>query len=309
MKKHFLIIFIVDIAFILAAAGYLKVNEKKEEQGEVKKINGLVMLIEFEEIDGILHWEKELNKRGLTALVSVQENILKEYPDVFKRLAGEGYEIAGSCAGEPFWDMPYEKQHQLMKETKDSVESVTGKQMRVFGSRYFAYDENTLKAADDLGVEYVLARGTAGERAVVYKPKEYDVKIVSVSNIPFEDMGSGSLCDYSLWARGATAQDFDQVVAGCIAKEPSDMILVSHAYLGGTRLLWWNAYEIALNSDKVSWKGFNAWMDSLIPSVMANKDIPVNREVKYEIPKPAVPIKELEPIPDLENETFCPSCF
>jgi hypothetical protein len=305
MKK--IIIFTVIIVIVILCFIFfgLKENPQKSET----KINGLIMLIEFEKSDGLLQWEKELDKRDLTALVSVQENVLKGCPEVLKRLAQKGYEIAGSYAEAPFWDMPYEEQFQFMKETKDSVESITGKPMRVFGSRYFAYDENTLKVADALGVEYILARGTAGEQAVVYKPEEYNVNIISVSNIPFEDMGSGSLCDYSLWARGATAEDFDKVLIGCIAKNPDNMIVVSHAYLGGTRLAWWNVYEKALNSDKVSWKSFNAWMNNLIPLTMANKDIPVNREVKYEVPKPKVPIEELEPIPISEDETVCPVCY
>jgi hypothetical protein len=309
MKKIILILIIILIVIL----GFFIFREFFQKPKSETKINGLVMLIEFEKIEGVLWWEKELDKRGLSALVSVQENILKEYPDVFKRLVQKGYEIAGACAGDPFWDMPYEEQYQLMKETKDSVESIIGKPMRVFGSRYFAYDENTLKAADALGVDYILARGTAGERAIVYKPEEYKTKIISVSNIPFEEMGSGSLCDYSLWARGATAEDFGKVLTSCLAKNPDNMIVVSHAYLGGTRLAWWNVYEKALDSDKVSWKNFNAWFDNLTPLVMENKDIPVNREVKYEVPKPAVPIEDLEPIPDLEklkiNETFCPACY
>jgi hypothetical protein len=49
--------------------------------------NGLIMLIEFEKIDGIRHWERELDQRGLTALVQAQNNVLKEYPDDFARLA------------------------------------------------------------------------------------------------------------------------------------------------------------------------------------------------------------------------------
>lgn len=307
MKKINLFLTIV-IVFIIIFGFYCSMFKNIPQESETK-INGLIMLIEFEKIEGILKWEKELDKRELTALISVQENVLKAYPDAFKRLAGKGYEIAGSYAEAPFWDMPYEKQYQFMKETKDSVEGVIGKPMKVFGSRYFAYDENTLRVADVLEVEYILARGTAGERAVIYKPEEYKVKIISVSNIPFEEMGSGSLCDYSLWARGATAEDFDKVLEGCITKNPDNMIVVSHAYLGGTRLAWWNAYEKALNSEKISWKTFNAWMNNLTPLIMANRDIPINREVKYEVPKPKVPIEELEPTPDLGENTFCPVCY
>jgi len=94
--------------------------------------------------------------------------------------------------------MPYAEQYTYLKEAQGLVKEVTGKDMRVFGSRYFAYDENTLKAADELGIEYILARGTKGVEAVIYAPEEYDVKVISVSNVEFEEMGKGSLCDYSL---------------------------------------------------------------------------------------------------------------
>ena len=305
MKKYILIIISI-IVIVLLALGFFFLYPKLTES---KDINGMIMLIEFEKIDGILQWEKELDSKGINALVKAQGNILNEYPEVFKRLADKGYEIAGGYDGAPFWDMPYDQQYQLMEEAKQLVEGVTGKTMKVFGSRYFAYDENTLKAADALGVEYVLARGTAGERAIVYKPEEYKVKILSVSNIPFEEMGTGSLCDYSLWARGASAEDFEKVLNGCIDKSPDNMILVSHAYLGGTRLAWWNVYQKALNSEDITWKGFNDWIDNLNPLVLSNKDIPVNREVKYEVPKPAVAIEDLEPIPGLGEETLCPTCY
>ena len=92
--------------------------------------------------------------------------------------------------------------------------------MRVFSSAYFAYDENTLKAADELGVEYVLARGTSDVEAIIYQPDEYDCKIISVSNVTFADMGRGSLCDYSLYARGATAEEFDQILDETLEKYP-----------------------------------------------------------------------------------------
>lgn len=303
--KKIIIISIIILAALYFTAFIFKDKSSRQEA----KINSLIMLIEFEKIDGILHWEKELDKRCLSALVKAQGNVLQAYPEVFKRLADKGYEIAGGYDGAPFWDMPYEQQYSLIKEAKDFVEDITGKPMRVFGSRYFAYDENTLKAADALSIEYILARGTAGERAIVYDPEEYQVKIISVSNIPFEDMGSGSLCDYSLWARGADAGDFAEVLDGCIAKKPNNMIVVSHAYLGGTRLKWWEAYEKILDSDKILWGKFDTWLDNLVPLIMANKDIPVNREVKYEVPTPKVPIEELESISSSGSEIIYPACY
>jgi hypothetical protein len=268
-----------------------------------KKINGLVMLIEFEHIDGVLQWEKELDNRGINALIKVQDNVLQDHPGVFKRLSDKGYEIAGGYDLAPFWGMPYEDQYTYLKEAQGLVKEVTGKDMRVFGSRYFAYDENTLKAADELGIEYILARGTQGVEAVIYAPEEYDVKVISVSNVEFEEMGKGSLCDYSLWVRGATHEDFDLALKDAIKRKPKSMIVVSHAYLGGTRQNWWNIYEEVLRSDKISFVGFEDWLSNVLVLQMPNKDIPLNMEVKYDSPSPSMPIEEMDPVENL-NEIY-----
>lgn len=266
-----------------------------------QSINGMLMLIEFEEIDGVLQWEKELDTRNLTAMVKVQNNILEEYSDVFKRLSSKGYEIAGGYDEAAFWDMPYEEQYQYLKEAKELVEKITGKPMRVFGSRYFAYDENTLKAADALGIEYILARGTRDVSAVIYDPEEYKVNVISVTNVENGEMGRGSLCDYSLWARGADAKEFAQILEESLAKKPKNMILVSHAYLGGTRQEWWEEYKKVLESDKVAWVGFDVWLRRQQLLAMPNSDIPVNREVKYVEPQPAKPMEDYAPVSDLET--------
>lgn len=307
MKKT---IFLILAFAILVSLSFFFLSNKNTVS------NGLMMLIEFEKIEGILNWEKELDERGLTALVKVQDNVLEEYPKVFKRLSDKGYEIAGGYDSEPFWDMPYEKQYEYMKASQEFIHSITGKEMRVFGSRYFAYDENTLKAADALGIEYILARGTQGVKASIYSPQEYNVKIISVSNIVFEDMGSGSLCDYSLWARGADAQEFEKTVNNGFSEKPENLILVSHAYLGGTRQEWWDVYERALNNEEIGWTDFNSWMSNVKVKSMPNEEIPINREVKYVAPTPAKAIEDFEPIPGLEDllkeeqeEEFCPACY
>ena len=80
--------------------------------------NGLIMLIEFEKIEGVRHWERELERRGLTALIQAQYNVLKEYPKDFARLATKGYPIAGLYAEKPFWDVPYDEQYARMREAK-----------------------------------------------------------------------------------------------------------------------------------------------------------------------------------------------
>lgn len=259
--------------------------------------NGLLMLIEFEKIDGIRHWERELDKRGVRALIQAQQNVLKEFPDDFARLAGKGYTISGVHAEKPFWDMPYDEQLARMREEKAAVERITHKPMRVFASKYFAYDENTLRAADALGIDYVLGRGTAGALATIYAPREYKAKIISVSNVPFAEMGTGSLCDYSLWARGSTGSDFGAVVANVLASRLPDLILVSHAYIGGMYKEWWQGYEAALANKQVDWRSFDDWAGKVRINRMPFAEIPVNREVKYETPKPAVPLPKLELLP------------
>ncbi len=256
--------------------------------------NGLIMLLEFEKIDGIRHWESELGERGLTALVQAQDNVLKHHPDDFSRLAAKGYTISGIDAEQPFWDLTYDEQLARIRVVKESVEHITHKPMRVFGSRYFAYDENTLRAADALGIEYVLGRGTAGALATIYAPREYRAKIISVSNVPFSEMGTGSLCDYSLWARGSTGKEFASVVDDVLAGGFSDLILVSHAYIGGLYADWWRVYEAALANKHVTWRSFDQWVASVKIRPQPLAEIPVNREVKYDVPKPAVPLEKLE---------------
>ena len=209
--------------------------------------------------------------------------------------------IAGTDAEKPFWDMPYDEQLARMRVAKDAVERVTHKPMRVFGSRYFAYDENTLKAADALGVAYVLGRGTAGALATIYAPKEYKAKIISVSNVPFGDMGTGSLCDYSLWARGSTDKDFAAMLEKVIVSRQADLILVSHAYIGGTYQGWWQVYEARARAAGSALAPFRSMARSGEDQRHAVRAMPINREVKYDTPKPAVPLERLQLLPGLHR--------
>lgn len=291
------LLLLIIILFVVTSN---KTNTKNNIADTSKKetVNGMIMLIESKKIEGILQWEKELDSRGLTALIQVQENVLREYPEVFKRLADKGYKVAGIYAKGAFWGLSYEKQYEYIKEAKDLVEGITEKKMEVIGSAYFAYDENTLKAAEALDVDYVLGRGINDVNAMIYKPEEYNVKIISVSNVDVgAEMGRGSLCDYSLWARGSGAIDFGEMVDASIAKAPQSMVLVSHAYLGGTRLEWWNEYKQALDSDKIKWAGFDQWISKQEIKTMANADIAINDEVKYGTPKPVKEIEDYEAIP------------
>jgi hypothetical protein len=290
-----LLLFIIITFFVQRV--YYKVNPIVDS-----KINTMLMLIEFEKIDGVLQWEKQLDGRSLTALVKVQDNVLSENADVFKRLADKGYEIAGGYDKAPFWDMSYDEQYKYLKESKELVEDITGKKMRVFGSRYFAYDETTLKAADALGIEYILGRGVNDVEATIYQPKEYKAKVISVTNVDIGGpMGRGSLCDYSLWARGADAKKFGEILDKSIAKKPNNMILVSHAYLGGTRLEWWKEYERALCSNQINWNSFDKWLENQTVVTLNNVEIPLNKEVNYVKPNPEKPMEEYESISSMNS--------
>lgn len=275
-------------------------NENNSEPLSQEPIRGTIMLIEFEKIEGILQWEKELDSRGLTALIKVQDNVLEEYPEVFKRLADKGYEIAGGYDEAPFWDMSYEEQYEHLNNSKELVERISGQKMRIFGSRYFAYDENTLKAANELDIDYILGRGIHDVEAVIYQPKEYNTKVISVSNVDVGEMGRGSLCDYSLWARGSGADEFGDMIDASVVKHPENLILVSHAYLGGTRVEWWQEYERALSLDEIEWMSFADWLEVQEPINKANAEIEINREVKYVAPAPEKGIEEYEAISGIE---------
>lgn len=266
--------------------------------------NGLIYLINAnpeDEIDGLLRWEAELGDRDLTAMIKASGPVLDTYPEVFKRLAKEGHEIIGGYSG-ICWDMPYEDQYQAMKAVKADMEDLTGKPMQVFACKYSSYDENTMRAAQTLDIPYVLARGTEDVRALVYKPEEYDVGIIEVSNVEFAEMGKGSLCDISLYSRGATEADFAEVVQASISKNPDGLILVSHPHIGGTKLGYWNVYEDALDSSSFSWRRFEDWLDNVTVIERPYAEIPENREVQYLEPTPVVPLDQLQNLPEVGNK-------
>jgi len=265
------------------------------------RINGLIYLIQNDvndTTDGLLKWETELNNRGITALFKASKPVLEKYPEIFKKLARKGHVIMGGYPGS-CWDLPYEEQYQAMKETKEYMEELTGKPMQVFACMYNSYDENTVKAADALGVPYVLARGTEGIRAVLYKPVEYNVKLLEVSNVEFGEMGRGSLCDASLIERGATEEDFLEVFNESVAKKPDSMILVSQPHISGVKAGFWNAYRQTLETPEVAWTPFDTWMKKVETIELPYQQIPENREIEYLEANLAIPLEELEDLPNV----------
>ena len=296
-------------AILLSAALALALStpagaQQKAASGPDATINGLIYLINThadEEIDGLLKWEQELKARGLTAMIKASNDVLETYPEVFRRLAGEGHAIIGGYPG-ICWDMPYEEQYEAIKSVKEYMEGLTGRPMQVFACTYSSYDENTVKAAEALNVPYVLARGTEDVRALVYQPEEYRAGIIEVSNVEFAEMGKGSLCDISLYSRGATEEDFAQVFNESVAKHPDSMILVSHPHIGGTKVGYWEVYEDALDSPDFTWRTFDDFMQNVAVVSLPYAQIPENREVEYLEPKPAVPLEQLANLPEVGSK-------
>ena len=50
---------------------------------------------------------------------------------------------------------------------------------------------------------------------------------------------------------------------------------------------------------EVKWRGFDEWVQNVKVRELPYAEIPVNREVKYEVPRPAVPLEKLELLPNL----------
>jgi hypothetical protein len=254
------------------------------------QIEGLFRIVERRNNKGLRHWADELERRHIPAVIGVDEYTIDNDYSLLRELADRGFEIGGTHSEGPFWNEPYSIQYDKMNRIRDKLESIVGRPMRVMGSQYFAYNEDTLRVAEKLGAEYIFARGTAGARAVVYKPEEYNIKILSVSSVPSNDMSMGSLCDASLWARGATPDDLRTIL---FSLREDRIVLVAQTHISGVKLYWWNAYRDFLDANVVSWKSLDEF--SLNPIVLPNAQIRINKEIDYTTPRPKVPLeKELE---------------
>ena len=268
---------------------YLLRQDNTVTEDESSNPEGLMLLIEFEDTVGLNNFVYQMNERSIPGLLSVNATFVEENCEFVKGIQEYDIEIAGSAPGEPFWEIPYEKQYEIIKDTKDRIEACTGNAMRVIGSRYFAYDENTLKIADELGIEYVFARGTTGPKSTIYKAEEYDVKIFSVSNIDSPKWGTGSLCDYSYWAREGTPEDFKEELYTAF-ETYSKVSPVSHTYLGGLKERWNDVYVDMFDNLEIDWVDLDEFGQADIYDSLS--DIPDNREVQYTTPKSEIPLDE-----------------
>jgi glutaredoxin len=286
-KKIIAILIIIGIS--VSAFFYFKNQTTPIQEIDEVKTQGLMLLIEFEDTIGLNNFVHELSQRSIPSLLLVHPNFIEENQENILELQDYNVEIAAVLSDEPLWDIPYEEQYQRISEAKTRIEGITGKPLRVIGSKYFAYDENTLKVAEDLGIEYVLGRGVTKSRATIFKPEEYNVKIFSVSNIDSPNWGTGSLCDYSYWAREGTPADFEEQLFS--AAENYDKISpVSHTYIGGLKERWNDVYLEFFDNTDIFWEDLDQF--GSIDLTLPLSEIPQNREVQYTTPKPELTLEE-----------------
>ena len=151
MKKN--IIIILSVLFVISLAGNLSLFNyfQGDKNAELEnKPRGIMMLIEYKDTDGLVNFVNELNSRGIYSLLSASPDFIEENCDVIKTLLGYKMDIVSQNPEGSFWDVSYEEQYQAIKNAKDKIESCTGEPLKVISSRYFASDENTVKAAEQL---------------------------------------------------------------------------------------------------------------------------------------------------------------
>jgi len=304
MRKNIypVLLFGFSLFGILAGATYffLQTREAKTEKVALnaektedtnQKTKGLMMLIEYKDTEGLVNFVNDLDSRGIYSLLSASPDFVVENCQVIKELLNHRMELVSQNPRGSFWDVPYEEQYEAIKSAKEKIESCTGKPLRVVSSRYFATDENTVKAAEKLGIPYVLARGTTGTEAVVFKPEEYNVKIISVSNIPSIKWKYGSLCDYSYWVREGNPEDMEEELLRGLKN--NKITPVSHTNIGGLKARWNKMWLRFFDNNDIDWLSLDdfATTDMVLPMWR----IPRNKNAPYTPQKrPLIPYDEEE---------------
>lgn len=259
-------------------------------------MHGLFLVIDRNNPRGLEHWADELYSRNLPALILVDKEMPQTSPRLMRDIAQAGFEIGFSYNDKAVWDMNYDEQWQIFNRYTKACEDCTGKKQTIFGAKFFSYNKATLQIAEKLGVKVIPARGTAQAEALVYQPREYNVRILSISNVPSASMGTGSLCDWSLYSRSESPADFSKILMNLNAHQ---VVVVSQTHLGGVKPRWWNVYQELFNACLVEWHSLSDFTAG--PQIMPLVEIPQNKEAQYmNNAKPQVPLDQ-EPGFDLDR--------
>ncbi len=261
-------------------------------------VKGLFLLVDRKSDEGLSRWTTELEKRQMPALIVADGHTINNNPELIKRVADGGFDMGCVYNEGPFWtdthdDMvtwmppwihietphlktPYEVQLEIMTQIDEKLTPLIGGTMRAFAGKYFSYNEDTQKIADQFKIPYILARGTVGARAVFYQPEEYAATIISVSNVPSKQLGTGSLCDESLKARTETPADFRELLFGL---DVDRVVLVAQSHISGLMPDWWEVYMDYFDRANVQWHDLDNFVE--VPPAIPNAKIPKNYRVDY----------------------------
>lgn len=268
---------------------------EQRETEEQSKPKAMMLLIEFKNTDGLVNMVNDMKARNVKGILMVNADFVDKNVESIREVLKTGViEIAASYDPKPYWEMTYDEQYSTITDMITRIETALDIDIRIISSRYMASDENTVKIADELGIEYITARGTTELATTVYKPEEYDVKIISVSNIDVPEFKYGSFCDYSFYERGGSPEDMTREYERAITEEK--FIGVSHTYIGGQKERWNNMWHNFWDNYTVDWVD----LDTLgtVDKVMPMWQIPVNKNAPYtpEKIRPAIPYDEEEDV-------------
>lgn len=300
------IIMLFVVALVLGAGiGFLLTNVfvckdaepiEQEASTEQPDTRGIMVLIEYQDTVGLANMVNELYSRDMHALLMVTPEFVGDHCSDIREIMKHNVEIVAANVSEPFWGMSYEDQYERIGEMLEGIKNCTGEDVRIIGSRYMASDENTWKAADELGVEYVLARGTLQTRSIVIKPEEYDVKILHVSNIPSLEFMYGSMCDYSYFERAGTPSDMLAELDRALQYEK--VTPVSHTRIGGLKKEWVEMWKDYFDNYEVTWQSLDEF--GTVDKTMPAWQIPINQNAPY-TPEKIRPVTPYEEVEDVDN--------
>jgi len=251
----------------------------------------MMVLIEFQQTEGLANMVNAMNERGIKGLLMMSPDFAEANATDLKAILQVGnLEIIASYVKAPLWGMSYEEQKTVITDTVSRVEAALDTEIRIVGSRYMASDEVTLQVAEEMEIEYVTARGTTELALTVYKPDDYDVKILSISNIDTPEFKYGSLCDYSYYERAGNPED---ILADLTrATEETKFVGVSHTYIGGYKERWHDMWLEFWDTEDIDWVGLDdlGTVDKYLPMWQ----IPINKNAPYtpEKIRPLIPYKE-----------------
>lgn len=256
-----------------------------------EKPEGLMILIEStSEPTGLDTMVNQMKERGIYGLLMVTpEFVNANCPEIKNVLSNGNIEIVASNVEAPFWGMPLKEQKTRITEMIDGIEKCTGTKPRIISSRYMASDLNTIRAAEELGIPYVTARGTTGNKATIFHPEGYKTKILSVSLINLVPFEYGSLCDYSFYERAGTPEEMrselDRSLEPLSEKEKAWfgkkhlVTPTTHTFIGGNLKPWNQMWLEFWDNSDIRWITLDEFMT----------------EVDWEIPLWQTPINQNNP--------------